>query len=61
MANDVNFPRAVPDGFENAVRKAEYQDILDGFLAEVMVDPVDLVLFENLADFAIQRLGRLQI
>ena len=41
--------------------KRKYQDILDGFLAQIMIDAVDLILFQNLADLAIQCLGRFQI
>ena len=52
---------AVPDRLENPVGKTKYQDVLDGFLAEVMVDPVDLLFFENLADFFVQSPGRFQI
>ena len=32
---------------EDAVREAQHQDVLDGFLAEVVVDPVDLPLVEH--------------
>jgi len=35
---------AVPQPFENRVREAEHHDILDGFLAEVMIDAKDLLL-----------------
>ena len=38
---------AIPDRLEHAVGEAQHQDVLDGFLAEIMIDPVDLVLFEN--------------
>ncbi len=38
---------AIPDRFEHAVGKAQHQDVLDGFLAEVMIDPVDLLLFNE--------------
>ena len=35
---------AIPDRLEDAVAEAEHQDVLDGLLAEVVIDPVDLVL-----------------
>ena len=31
----------VPDGLEDPVREAEDQQVLDGLLPEVMVDPID--------------------
>ncbi len=45
---------AVPDRLENAVCKAQRQHVLDGLLAEVVVDPEDLVLGEVLADQRVQ-------
>ena len=33
----------VPDRLEHAVGEAQDEDVLDGFLAQVMIDPVDLV------------------
>ncbi len=40
----------VPDRLEDPVRKAQSQQVLHGLLAEVVVDPEDLVLGEVLAD-----------
>ncbi len=37
----------IPDRLEHAVGEAHHQDVLDGFLAEIMVDPVDLVLVDE--------------
>ena len=34
---------------------------MDRFLAKVMIDPIDLVFFEDLADIPIQSLCGLQI
>ena len=34
---------AVPDRLEHAVGEAQHQDVLDRFLAEIMIDPVDLM------------------
>ena len=52
---------AVPDRLEHAVGEAQHQDVLDGLLAEVMIDPVDLVLVHQLQQFAVQRFRRGQI
>ena len=45
----------VPDGFEDAVCEAEYQDVLDGFFPQIMIDAIDLPLFQHLSDIAVQR------
>ena len=49
---------AVPDRLEQPVAEPEDGEVLDGLLAEVVVDPIDLLLGEDLADLSIQRLGR---
>ncbi len=41
---------AVPERLEDAVGEAEHQDVLDGLLAQVVVDAVDLVLVEAPAE-----------
>ena len=51
----------VPDGFEDAVGEAEDQDVLDGFLAEVVIDAVGLRFLDYGGDLAIQGLCRFQI
>ena len=38
---------SVPDRFEDGVGEAEGQDVLDGLLAHVVVDPKNLVLVER--------------
>ena len=38
---------AVPDRLEDAVGEPEHQEVLDGLLPEVVIDPVDLVLAEH--------------
>ena len=43
---------AIPDRLEHAVGEAQHQDVLDRFLAEIMIDPVDLVLVDELQQFA---------
>ena len=45
---------AVPDRLENAIGEAENQDVLNGFLAEIMIDAIDLRLVENRGDFPVQ-------
>ena len=46
---------AVPERLEERVGEAEHQDVLDGLLAEVVVDAVDLPLGEQRAQAAAQR------
>ena len=40
----------VPDRFHDRVSKPEKKDILGGFFAQIMVDPVNLFFFKNLVD-----------
>ena len=40
---------AVPDRLEDAVREAQHEDVLDGLLAQVVVDAEDLALAEGRA------------
>jgi hypothetical protein len=49
---------AIPDRLEHAVGKAQHQDVLDGFLAQVMIDPVDLMLVDDFQEFGVQEFGR---
>ena len=51
----------VPDRFEDRVPQAEGQDVLDRFLAEVMVDPIDLVLTQHPRDVTIESAGTLEV
>ena len=44
----------VPQRLEDAVAEAERQDVLHGFLAEVMIDAVDLGLVERAVQFVAQ-------
>src|SRR5579863_1883467 len=46
---------AVPDRLENSFAKAEGQDILHGLFAEVMINAINLIFFENVLDFAVER------
>ena len=49
---------AVPDRLEDAVGEPEHQHVLDGLLAEVVVDAEDLLLVEEAADLLVQLAGR---
>ena len=46
---------AVPDRLEHAVGEAEHQQVLDGFLAEVVIDAEDLRLVEVRVQQLVQR------
>jgi predicted nucleic acid-binding protein len=48
---------SVPDRLEQAVREAKRQDVLDGLLAEEVVDPEDLLLGEHCVHRRVQRAG----
>ena len=48
---------AVPDRFENGVGEAQHQDVLDRFLAQVVVDPEDLVFLCRALHHPVQLLG----
>ncbi len=52
---------AVPDRLEQAVGKAERQDVLRRLLAEEMVDPENLALVEHLVQLGVQHHGARQI
>src|SRR5262245_61105404 len=52
---------AVPEWLEDTVGKAQHQDVLDRFLAEEMVDPIDLVLAQNSQDLRVGRSRRRQV
>ena len=52
---------AIPDGLENAVGETKDQDVLNGFLAEIVIDAKVWFFLEHLADFAVQRLRRFEI
>ena len=52
---------AVPDRLKDAVAEPQCQDVLDGLLAEIMVDAVDLALVKNGRHFPIQGTGAFEI
>src|SRR2546428_826522 len=53
---DLGHVVAVPQRLEDAVGEPEHEDVLDGLLAEVVVDPVDLLLAEGGREPAAERL-----
>ena len=52
---------AVPYRLEQSVGEAQHHDVLHRFLAEEMIDPVDLMLLQRLEDLGVERFGRRQI
>ena len=50
-----------PEPLEDGVGEAQRQQVLHRLLAEVVVDPEDLLLGEDLADRVVDRAGRLQV
>ncbi len=51
----------VPDGLEDSVGESKRQDVLDRFLAQIMIDAIDLLFFRNFQQLHIQVPGRLQV
>src|SRR4029077_14442924 len=52
---------AIPDRLQDAVGKTERQNVLNRFLAQVVIDPVNLFLLKKLLDVRIQGTGRLEV
>src|SRR5699024_628780 len=52
---------AVPDRLEKLVGEPEREDVLDGLLSEVVVDPEDRVLGEHRAHHVVELAGALEI
>ena len=52
---------SVPERLEDAVGKAQHQDVLHRLLAEEMIDPIDLVFAQNFQDLRIERPRRSQV
>ena len=52
---------AVPDRLEDPVAEPEDQEVPDRLLAEVVIDPVDLRLAEDLADLAVEPDRRVEV
>ena len=51
----------VPQRFEHDIAEAERQQVLDGFLAQIMVDAENLLFSEQVADAVVHDLGRGEI
>ena len=51
----------VPDRIEQLIREAQSQNVLDGFLTEVVVDTEDRVLGEHLVDDGVQFASALEV
>jgi hypothetical protein len=51
----------VPDRLEDPVGEPEDEQVPDGLLAQVVIDPVDLGLAEDLSDLAVEAARRVQI
>ena len=52
---------AVPERLEDAVGEAQHQDVLDRFLAEEVIDPIDLVFGQHLEDLRVEGFGRCSV
>src|SRR6266404_5615446 len=52
---------AVPERLEDAVGKAQLQNILDRFFAEKMIDPIDLVFGQHPEDLRVECLRRCEV
>ena len=46
----------VPQRLEDAIGKAQYQDILDRFFAEEVINPIDLIFRQNPEDLRVEGL-----
>lgn len=51
----------VPYWLKNTVCQAKNKDVLDRFFAKVVIDAVDLFLFENFSNLAVEFTGRGQV
>ena len=51
----------VEQRLEDAVGEPEHQDVLDGLLAEIVIDAVDLALVEHLRDRVVDRARAVQV
>ncbi len=58
---DVVDVAAVPDRFEHAVAEAEHQQVLDGFLPQIVIDAIDLIFVEVLVRQPIERARAVEV
>ena len=47
----------IPERFNNAVRETENHHVLDGFLAEIVIDTIDLLFGEDFLQFLVELNG----
>src|SRR6185503_1984168 len=52
---------AIPDRFKHRVSKTKYEDVLNCVFTEVVIDAIDLILFEDFSNRHVQRLRRLEV
>lgn len=52
---------AVPQRLEDAVREAQHENVLHRFLAQIVVDAVNVPLGENIAQQSVQLAGRFEV
>src|SRR5437764_11544713 len=52
---------AIPDRLEQSVGKAQRHHVLHCFLAEEMVDSIDLMLAKRPEDFGVERFCRIEV
>src|SRR5262245_44288387 len=52
---------AIPQRLEDAVGKAKDEDILHRFLAEIVIDAINLVFAEHSAQFLVEGAGRSEV
>jgi hypothetical protein len=52
---------SVPQRLEHQIRKAEHQDVLHRSLAEIVINPIDLVLTEMAQQTLLQHPGAHQV
>ena len=51
----------VPDGLEDSVGETQRHDVLDGFLAQVVIDAIDLLFAGHLQQLLVQQPGGFEI
>ena len=52
---------AIPDRLKYPVSETEHEDVLDGFLTQIVIDAEDLILVKHLVDFIVERASGLEI
>ncbi len=48
---------SIPKGLKDAVGKAQNNDVLNGFFAQIVIDAINLVFLQDLMDRLIKRYG----